>query len=86
MIEDKYRNGQKLKTIERYFGTDFMTEDDFLKTVETGDVLLFETDHYMAKVQRTLTNSPYDHVGFVIRADRLIFVVDAKTDTVLHFS
>lgn len=28
-----------------------------------------------------MTNSPYDHVGFVIRDSRSIYVVDAKFDT-----
>ncbi|CAK64917.1 unnamed protein product (macronuclear) [Paramecium tetraurelia] len=68
MIEEKFLNEiEKLQVKELYFGVDFVREEEFLNWAETGDILLFETDHYMAKLQRGITRSKFDHVGMVVR-------------------
>lgn len=36
---------------------------------ETGDIVLFETNNFGAKMQRKFTNSKYDHVGMCIKFD-----------------
>jgi hypothetical protein len=49
IILDKHRNHPKNKIqiteVPRYFGTNVISEDYFLKIVESGDLLLFETNN-----------------------------------------
>lgn len=45
----------------------YVTEQQFSKYCETGDVLLFKDNHTFAKVQRFITNSECDHIGVVFR-------------------
>lgn len=42
-------------------------EEDFLNIAETGDILLFSTDNFAAKMQRGLTRSKFDHVGLIVK-------------------
>ena len=58
-----------------YENTDTITEDEFERIAETGDILLFLTDHTSGKIQRILTSSDYDHVAMVIRVrgDLMVF-------------
>lgn len=46
------------------------SEEQFVHHCQTGDIVLFRDNHTMAKVQRALTNSSYDHVGIVVRKQR----------------
>lgn len=67
-----------LKTMSKftYIHQDILPERDFVRTVETGDILLFYTNHFGAKVQRMLTNSDFDHVAMIIRGkngDPMVF-------------
>jgi hypothetical protein len=38
----------KSSNIERYFNNDTISESDFVREAETGDLLLFETDNFAA--------------------------------------
>ena len=42
-------------------------EMDFRVQAQTGDLILFRSLDLIAKMQRKLTKSEYDHVGIVIR-------------------
>ena len=53
---------------------------NFEKIAETGDILLFLTDHTSGKLQRFLTNSDYDHVAMVIRLNGDLMVFEANHD------
>ena len=49
---------------------------------ETGDILLFKTNHPLTRITRTYTRSDFDHVGVIFNADNVIqdngiFVFDA---------
>ncbi|CAD8172778.1 unnamed protein product [Paramecium octaurelia] len=88
MIDEKFRyNYRKLIVKDMYFGANFVTENEFLDWAETGDILLFETDHYLAKLQRAITSSNFDHVGLIIRKQEYkeIIVVDVKNNIGVDF-
>lgn len=38
-----------------------------MKNADTGDILLFYTENFGAKVQRFFTNSDFDHVAMVVK-------------------
>lgn len=52
-----------------YLQKDSLTEEEFVESAETGDILLFKTDNLAAKLQRGISGSDYDHVGMVVRFD-----------------
>ncbi|CAD8128527.1 unnamed protein product [Paramecium sonneborni] len=90
IVLDKHRNHPKNKLnqleIPRYFGFNVISEDYFLKIVESGDLLLFETNNTGAKLQRVFTNTKYDHVAIAIKmANKYLFVFDANADTGVTF-
>ncbi|KRX03224.1 hypothetical protein PPERSA_09236 [Pseudocohnilembus persalinus] len=65
-----------------YYNEDILTEIEFKRFCETGDVLLFETDNIGAVLQRKVTRSKYDHVGIVVRfSENDVRVFDANCDT-----
>ncbi|CAD8097940.1 unnamed protein product [Paramecium primaurelia] len=90
IVLDKHRNHPKqqlqLQEVQKYFGINVISEDYFLKIVETGDLLLFETNNTGAKLQRVFTNTKYDHVAIAIKmANKYLFVFDANADTGVTF-
>ncbi|CAK67631.1 unnamed protein product (macronuclear) [Paramecium tetraurelia] len=90
IVLDRHRNHPKnklqLQEVSKYFGIDVISEEYFLKIVESGDVLLFETDNTGAKLQRVFTNTKYDHVAIAIKmANKYLFVFDANADTGVTF-
>eukprot|EP00357_Protocruzia_adherens_P033023 CAMPEP_0115000164 /NCGR_PEP_ID=MMETSP0216-20121206/16592_1 /TAXON_ID=223996 /ORGANISM="Protocruzia adherens, Strain Boccale" /LENGTH=592 /DNA_ID=CAMNT_0002365205 /DNA_START=36 /DNA_END=1814 /DNA_ORIENTATION=+ len=54
---------------KKFWKFDRISEEQFLKSVETGDILLFRGDSFGSKVQRSFTRSAYDHVGLLLRYD-----------------
>lgn len=54
--------------------SDTITEDEFINVAETGDILLFLTDHTSGKLQRLFTQSNYDHVAMVIKLNGELMV------------
>lgn len=43
MIEERFYNEfEKFTILDRFFGVDFMREEEFYSCAETGDILLFE--------------------------------------------
>ena len=88
------RRGYGISSLEfsRYLFSDVITEREFLQIGETGDIILFETDHIGALIQRKITNSMYgtiyiinlfaDHVGMVVRLGlNDLRIYDSNTDT-----
>lgn len=68
----KYHAKEKkllLKTLVKplYNCQDSMTEKEFCRIAETGDILLFYTRNTGAKIQRAITNSDFDHVAMVVK-------------------
>ncbi|CAD8107007.1 unnamed protein product [Paramecium primaurelia] len=90
IVFDKHRNYPKnrlqLQEVHRYLGVEVISEDYFLKIVESGDLLLFETNNTGAKLQRIFTNTKYDHVAIAIKmANKYLFIFDANADTGVTF-
>ena len=46
---------------------DKISEEDFVRSSQTGDILLFTTNRWMSKALRVATHSKYDHVAMIIR-------------------
>lgn len=66
----------KIKPLYEF--SDTITEGEFERVAETGDILLFLTDHTAGKIQRFLTSSSYDHVAMVIRLNGDLMVFEAN--------
>ena len=49
----------------RYFLSDVITEREFLRQGETGDIILLETDHIGAALQRKITGSEFGTYLFI---------------------
>lgn len=78
-IKDHQAQASKYITAkrERLLKIDVLTEEEFLDKVETGDLLLFKSVHFAAKLQRTVTYSKYDHVGLTVRAFDDVYLYDS---------
>ncbi|EAS05485.2 PH domain protein (macronuclear) [Tetrahymena thermophila SB210] len=63
-----------------YFKNDLMTENEFLEYIESGDILLFETNNIAAKFQRKITGSKYDHVALCVKMQDEIRIFDSTSD------
>jgi hypothetical protein len=44
-----------------------ISQSDFRKIADTGDILLFTGTSFVTRVQRALTMSEYDHVAMLLR-------------------
>ncbi|KAL4471153.1 hypothetical protein ABPG72_019095 [Tetrahymena utriculariae] len=64
----------------QYFKNDLITEHEFLEHIESGDILLFETNNIAAKFQRKITGSKYDHVALCVRMQEEIRIFDSTSD------
>ncbi|KAL4428955.1 hypothetical protein ABPG74_011151 [Tetrahymena malaccensis] len=85
VIEDnqQIRSKQNIKPdkASQYIKSDIIKEEEFLQIAKTGDILLFKTNNFNAKLQRATTISNYDHVGIVIKLkDNVVRVFDAQLD------
>lgn len=49
-----------------------ISNEQFIDTVQSGDILLFKSTDISAKLQRGLTNSSYDHVGILLKDENNI--------------
>ena len=47
----------------------FLSAKDYIEQARTGDVLLFSSDGWDARLVKCITASPYSHCGMVIRID-----------------
>ena len=58
-----------------------IAENDFLKHVDTGDIILMRSNNRMGPwVTRTFTKSHYDHVGIILRYGNVmddLFIMEA---------
>ena len=65
--------------LNQYLFDDTITEEEFLNVGQTGDIVLFKTNNFGAKMQRRFTNSKFDHVGMIIRFEKEeMRIFDAK--------
>ncbi|KAL4428958.1 hypothetical protein ABPG74_011154 [Tetrahymena malaccensis] len=64
----------------QYFKNDLITEHEFLEHIESGDILLFETNNIAAKFQRKITGSKYDHVALCVKMQDEIRIFDSTSD------
>jgi hypothetical protein len=53
--------------LRHYWRHCYISEQSFISTASTGDVILFQGKSNLAKTQRFFTRSKYDHVGLVLR-------------------
>ena len=76
-----------------FFQFDTISEEDFLKNADTGDILLFRGKNFGSKVTRTFTSSHFgnfkvhfmqlDHVGMILKFDvdkSEIFFLESTSD------
>jgi len=50
-----------------FWKQEIMSEKDFILRADTGDILLFKSKTFAAKLQRSLTRCEYDHVALLLR-------------------
>jgi len=53
-----------------------MLEEEFLESVDTGDLLLLRANHIGAKLQRLFTFSDYDHIALMLKASTEVYIFD----------
>ena len=44
-----------------------MKKNEFIKNLDTGDLLLYNSSNCFAKIIEKLTNSNYSHISFILR-------------------
>jgi hypothetical protein len=44
-----------------------ISKQELTLTADSGDLLLFQSKGFFTKIQRTVTNSCYDHVAMILR-------------------
>lgn len=52
---------------DNWWRTPQLTEEDFIKRVDSGDILQFQSKNITAKLQRGFTGATYDHVALLLR-------------------
>lgn len=52
---------------DQFWRHDYLSESEFLNNAQTGDILLFKTKNFMAKVQRLFTQKEYDHAALIVK-------------------
>mmetsp|Transcript_19306 Transcript_19306/g.35560 ORF Transcript_19306/g.35560 Transcript_19306/m.35560 type:complete len:322 (-) Transcript_19306:5435-6400(-) len=52
---------------KNYWRYSYVSELDFLRLANTGDIILFRGCNSLAKLQRAFTRSEYDHVAMIMR-------------------
>lgn len=65
--EGRSRKMTRIAGVSEWWRIDRISEMQFLKSADTGDILLFRSQDTGAKIQRALTMSKYDHVAMIIR-------------------
>eukprot|EP00828_Plagiopyla_frontata_P043350 TRINITY_DN6731_c0_g1_i1.p1 TRINITY_DN6731_c0_g1~~TRINITY_DN6731_c0_g1_i1.p1 ORF type:complete len:268 (-),score=39.93 TRINITY_DN6731_c0_g1_i1:177-980(-) len=82
----KFSKGQQLTVypilkIKRFWRENMMTLPTFNDRVETLDIILYRGSQFGQKALRTMTNSSYDHVGFLVKQDNgRILLIESTTD------
>jgi len=64
------------RTVENLFRPDVILEEEFLESVDTGDLLLLRANHIGAKLQRLFTFSDYDHIALMLKASSEVYIFD----------
>lgn len=59
----------------------FISLENFIKEVNTCDILLFRGLSFSSKCQRIITGSQYDHVALLIKKDKnFVYILDSTTE------
>eukprot|EP00347_Sterkiella_histriomuscorum_P001620 403371331 len=66
---------QKIAFEKKFWKTNRLNVQKFMQTVDTGDILLFQSKAMASKVQRMLTRSDYDHIALLIKYDNSKIVI-----------
>ena len=56
-----------------------ISQTAFLTQVETGDILLFRTNHFVSKTQRAFTRSRYDHVALLFKVHDIVAFIESTS-------
>jgi hypothetical protein len=62
---------------------DRINEDEFLKTADIGDILLFRGKHFGAKITRSFSKSHFDHVAMILKFEaetNTVFLLESTTN------
>ena len=79
----KFENMTKMSIQQKFWKNKHIKESDFKYCVETGDLLLFKSKAFLAKCQRGITGSSYDHVAVFLRfQDDTVVVFEVTASSV----
>ena len=81
-IEKNLTSAYQKKFMETIKRPDKITKMDLTLTADSGDLLLFAANTWFAGVQRSVTQSNYDHVAFILRyADSRLVYFESTANT-----
>ena len=67
--------------VPRFFETEVVPNEYFEKNANSGDIILFRSEHGAARVQQFITNSEYDHVAVILRnQNNELFMFESTSD------
>lgn len=77
--DNQLRNHYKVKkaNIPKFMDDLLITEIKYLSEVSTGDILLFNTNNFGAKIQRYFAKSKYDHIAMVLKLKGSVYILDS---------
>ncbi|SBS84933.1 conserved Plasmodium protein, unknown function [Plasmodium ovale curtisi] len=66
-----------------FWKIDRISVDIFESIADTGDIVLFRSNHATAMLQRMITRGEYDHIGMILRNDKNnLFLLEALSNMV----
>lgn len=68
---------KELAMKEKFWKVPRIRVNDFVKSVKTGDLMLFTGNHFVGNAQRMVTRSRFDHVGMFVEMQGSIFLLQA---------
>jgi hypothetical protein len=78
-MKDNHLEASKyfIQSRKKILKSDVMTEEEFLKECQNGDILLCQGKTTIAAVQRAFMHSAFDHVSLIVRYGDEIFIYEA---------
>lgn len=70
LVEPTTLTEKRVLSQKNFWRYPFIRESDFVKEVESGDVLLFRSKDRMSMTQRMVTGAQYDHACLLLRTQR----------------
>lgn len=68
------------------FQDDRISEKEFVRMADTGDLILFRGKAFESRLQRVVTGSEYDHVAIVLKYSTSdIFLIEALGGKIVRY-